>query len=333
MVILKRILSLLLLVSITLTLGSRVKAATPRQDTLTPSIESILSDFHEKCQLAGINSSTEGNSRSASSSDQLIQETVDTLVNAGYEAYNVNKDTFDEVEEVLSTDLNAIGLSEDYSYIVVLSGETPSNGSTRDAYGGTPGNSFSYTYNGTTYTLRYMTVTAANMPMYGKASTVNLLNSKSQTIINNCLNTAITMYLGAVWAPLGTVASLTGFDISDFMPDATATLNLNAATNWTRVFTQVLDYDGSWTYGSSVEYAKSTYYFSGHYYDAATDSYTKVSDDGGDKTEYSDHYFDYTWRKTTAINSLFSIATYDMVGPIKYAYNGEVKITHELNYY
>ncbi len=329
----KRILSLLLLVSLTLTLGPQVKATTPSHDALAPSIEGILSDFHEKSQLAEISSGIEGNSRSVSSGDQLIQETVDTLVDAGYEAYNVNKDTFAQVEEALSTDLNAIGLSEDYSYIVVLSGETPSNGSTRDAYGGTPGPSFNYTYNGTTYTLRYMTVTAANVPAYGMADSVNLLKSKTQSVINNCLNTAITMYLSAVWAPLGTVASLTGFDIADFAPSQTATLNLNAATNWTREFTQVQDYYGDWVYGSSVEYAKSTYYFSGHYYDAATNAYTEVAPNSRSRTVYSDHYSDYTWRKNTAIDNLFGIATYDMVDPIKYAYNGVVKITHELNYY
>lgn len=332
---LTKITSLFLSVVLLLPLLPYAANATPaEQAALENEVISILDDFHTKSQQAQKNENRTTYSMTDCESNKIRKETVQALQDAGYEAYDVTRDSFEQVEQALCTDLDAIGLSKDYSYIIVISGENAPSPSTRDAYGGTPGSSFSYTYNGTTYTMRYMTVTAANVPAYGKVSTVNLLESRSRTVIMNCLNTVITTFLDAAWSPLGTVASLLGFDISNFAPDETASLTLNAATNWTRVFTQVLDpYDEGWFYGSSVEYAKTSCYLSGYYYKASTNAYTPVNADERTATEYSEHFYDAAWRKRTAIDSLFAITTYDTVGPIKYAYGSVVKVTHELNYY
>ncbi len=332
---LKKIICLLLTAVLALLVfaPSAVSAASAKQSTQEKSIESILYDFHTKSQLAQ-NSKNTTYSITENNGDKIRQETVETLQDAGYEAYNVTKDNFEQVEEILATDLHAIGLDENSSYIIVLSGEHPDGVSTRDAYDGTPGSAFTYKYNGTTYALRYMTVTAADIPAYGEASDVDLLASSSQTVINNCLNTAISAYISSVSAPFGTVASILGLDISNFAPAKQATLRLNAATNWTRIFTQVLDpSDSSWIYGSCVESALASCFISGYYYKASTNQYTKISSDEKKTIKYSEHYFDLTWRKETAIESIFSITTYDTVGPVKYTYGGSVKITHSLNYY
>lgn len=329
----KKLIALLLSTALlTSLLPSTAGAVSTEQTTPEQTMISILDDFYTKSLQAQMRGSSTTYSVPGYI-NKLRQEAVIALQDAGFEAYDVTGSTFNQVEQILCTDLHEIGLCEDYSYIIVLSGETPSNASARDAYGATPGTPFDYTYNGTTYSLRYMTVMASHVPAYGMASTVNLLESKSQTIINNCLNTSITLYLDAVASPLGTVASLLGLDISDFAPAQTATLNLNAATNWTRVFTQVQDYDGSWVYGSCVEFARYTYYLSGHYYDAATNAYKSVPANEGGSVKYSDRYHDHTWRKVKAIESLYGLQSYNSTGPIKYYYGGVVKITHNLNYY
>ena len=297
-------------------------------------IANILDEYHAKTRLVQRSENASTYSATGHNSDMLRRETVKALQDAGYAAYDVTKETFDQVEQVLSTDLSEIGLSKDYSYIIVLSGEEISNGLTRDAYGGTPTPSFKYTYNGTEYTLRYMSVTAANVPAYGMASDENLLNSNVQNVINNCLNTAITAYLDAVAKPFGTVASLLGFDISNFAPEKTATLTLTAGTNWTRIFTQVQDpYYGDWIYGSSVEYVNATCFLSGTYYDADENRYVQIPDNETVKKGYSERFYDYEWRKETAIDNLFGRATYDCINKVKYYYGGNHIITHELNYY
>lgn len=53
--------------------------------------------------------------------------------------------------------------------------------------------------------MRTLTVTAADDPLYGKASNVNVLNSKVKTVITNCLNTAIYAYISSISTALGTV--------------------------------------------------------------------------------------------------------------------------------
>lgn len=114
----------------------------------------------------------------------------------------------------------------------------------------TTGSTFTYTYNNVTYSMRYCTVTAADDSAFSKASYCDLLTSSSETLIQNCLDIAISAYLSAVSAPLGTVASICGLSIGDFAPAKSATLGLNCGTNWTRVYTQVYStYDGAWMNG------------------------------------------------------------------------------------
>ena len=134
----------------------------------TPTVESILNNYHEKAFAAQAASDTTSYSpRSGDSALTLEQETVNELNAAGYEAYNVTSDNYDFIEEELGTDLSSLGITNNGSYIVVISGEdsTARSGSGRAIVpqpgDGGAGSSFVYSYEGVNYTMRYVTVTAA----------------------------------------------------------------------------------------------------------------------------------------------------------------------------
>lgn len=290
-------------------------------ETSSCSMDEILLGYHQAVLEMNNTESVRTNS-STSALAQIQADTVEALQQAGYEAYDVNPQTYHDVEDTLDTDFGEIGLKPQYSYIVVLQGNA--------------GNEYTYTYGGTVYTLRNMTITAADDPAMGKASDVDVLKSSSQTLIENCLNTAISAYIFAVSYPLGTVASICGLKISDFKcgnaPEST--LRLNAATNWTREFTQVWsEYDNAWLYASCVEYAEVFSHMSGSYYDAALNKYQPVSQDESSETVPSAHYEDRTWRKRNAvIGYLNACIQYDTTGDVQYKYGGQVKITHRENF-
>lgn len=325
----KRITSLLLAIVITV-LGIPVCAADVVPTTQAASVEQILSDFHIKLHTA--KTAANDNSRAASNSDnnKLLEDTVKTLTDAGYEAYSVTGTTFEAVEEALDTDLSAIGLDPNYSYIVVADGEPP-NTSTRDALYGTPSPSFSYTYNGKTYTMRYLTVTAADDPAYGKTDDYDLLESDFDDFIVRCLDTSIQMTLDNIAAPvpLGTIAGLLGLSVGDIDTSSPMSLRLEGSANWTRVFTQVFDpSDDAWIYGACVEYVNSLLAMTGSYYKAATNRYTTFAKEIDVDTVYSDEYFDLDWRKEKGAYGAVNYWTqYDTAGAVRFRYGGDVVIT------
>lgn len=325
----KRITSLLLAVVI-MVLGSPVSAVDVEPATQTVSVEEILSDFHVKSHAAKAAADTNSRSIPNSDNNKLLEDTVKTLTDAGYEAYSVTGATFEAVEEALDTDLSAIGLDPNYSYIVVADG-TPPNTNTRDASVSGPSDPFSYIYNGKTYTMRYLTVTAADDPAYGKTDDYDLLESELGNFIVRCLDTGIQMTLDHIAAPvpLGTVASLLGFSVGDINTSSPMSLRLEGSANWTRVFTQVLDpNDGLWIYGACVEYVNSLLAMSGSYYKAATNRYTTFAKNIDIDTKYSDKYFDLDWRKEKGAYGAVNYWTqYDTVGAVRFYYDDDVVIT------
>lgn len=253
---------------------------------------------------------------------------MNVLNAAGYEAYNVNRETFDEVQIALSTDLNALNLDPDCSYIIIITGDQADitlNGAS---------STFTHTYNGKTYLMRYFTITAADDPQYGKASTVNVLNSRVKDLIKNCLDTAISAYISSINNVLGTVASICGLSVSNFGTTQTSTLNVNCGTNWTRVYTQVWsDYDNAWLFGSCVEYVSGSAYMSGQYYSASQNKYIPVPPNAVSKTVYSSNYYNYEWRKNYAvIGYINSWIQYNAVGDVKYIYGNRTIVTHKENF-
>lgn len=252
----------------------------------------------------------------------------------GFEAYSVNSDTYESVQEELETDLTELGVESEYSYIIVLdaAGEGSGDAQARASYG----SSFNYTYNGTTYSLRRVTIYTSDDPKMYKNSKVDLLQSASINLINNCLNTAIYAYIDFLSGPLhlGTVAGICGLSIANFGTGGTSRLELNGATTWTRKYTQVWNnYDQRWASGSSVEDVQATSWMTGSYYDAHTNSTQLVPQNKSTKKLYSNNYSNTTWQNQYAIvGYLNSYIQFDTVGTVKYSYGGTVKITHYENF-
>jgi len=266
---------------------------------------------------------------------QIHEKTICELEKAGYEAYYVNENTFDAVQTELSTDLEDLGLDPTYSYIIVV-GEEPikCNVNKNTVYAASTGSEYNHTYNGITYKLRTLTVTAADDPMYGKATTVNLLTSNSQTLLQNCLDTAISAVISSVSNILGTVASICGSSISNLNTSQTSTLNLNGGTNWTVVYIQVYDSMAkTWIIGSSVEYVRAEAYLSGQYYSASQNKYVSVPSNSVSIIKYSSNYSNTTWRNDNAVFGYLILAPqWNIVGDVVYKYGGSTKITHTENF-
>ena len=264
----------------------------------------------------------------------LLRQCKNELVDNGYEAYLVDSENYNQTEQMLNTDLSDMGIKEGYTYLILFDNEGDSN-SSNVASRMTTGSTFTYTYNNVTYSMRYCTVTAADDSSFAKASYCDLLTSASETLIQNCLDTAISAYIYAVSTSLGTVASICGLSISDFAPTKTTSLVLNCGTNWTRVYTQIYsDYDGAWMNGSCVEYVKLSSYLSGYYYDASINSMTAIPGDKSERTKYSSEYYDYAWRKEKAAISLINGngCNYNITGSVSYYYGDTEKITHSENF-
>lgn len=291
-------------------------------------VEEILSDYHLRMQTNSMNSS-EYCISSKTKMEEIREETVNRLKLAGYEAYCVTSETYDEVQEKLATDLGELGINPNYSCIIVIEGnEAKTNGIMPMS---TPSSTFRYAYNGTTYTLRYLTVTADDNPVYGKASTVDILKTDSQKLIENCLNTAISAYISSIHNALGTVASICGLGISSFGTTQTSTLYMNAGTNWTRTYTQVWNTGrNTWSNGASVESVNAFVYMSGQYYDASLNRYVAVPTQQKAAKGLSAQYSNKEWRnRQGVIGYLNSSINYDVVGDVIYKYGGTTKITHK----
>ena len=336
------ILSCVMLVS-----ASPVVAA---EDTpVKPTVEEILSEYHQKAFEAQTAEDTDKTTTysNRSGSKTLEQETVDTLNAAGYEAYNVTAFNYDALEAQLKTDFSSMGLDPNGSYIVVISGEDSDNSHNSRAYGDnlitpTPGPTeggayFEYSFYGSVYKLRYFTITAADDPTYGTTSENDLLDHFSvNEIIQNGLNAAVYAIADhiATGIPLGTIASLCGFQFFDFNETNFERLELIATTNWTRRFIQVWDdYYEAWTFSTCVESVTARSYLSGDYYDPTLNRYVSVEKNEHIATSYTEHYDDREWLHEKAVRSfLNNYISYETTGAVRYYYDDTLIATHWENF-
>lgn len=334
----KKVISILMICVMLVTISPAVAA---NVTSVQPTVEEILSEYHQRAFEAEYDENTDTVSAysrgSGGTSQTLEQEAVEALTDAGYEAYHVTTDNYDTLEADLYTDFSGMGLDPNGSYIVVVSGEDQNDGiSPTSTTPGSVGSSFSYTYNGTKYYLRYVTVTVADNPDCGLATTVDLLESKTLSTIEACLNSAVSVYLDAL-TPffLGTIASICGLNIFEFSTSSTSTLNMNCATNWTVIYTQVWSaYDQMWLYGSSVEYVTVTSNMGGHYYSATYNRYMEVPSNSVSESFDSENCYNYTWRKEQAVRGYLSSQIYrDMISTVRYQYNGQVVVTHHSQFW
>lgn len=332
----KRTISVLLaFVMLTVANVSIVQGAEVSRETA----ENILSRYHqeiaevEQGQPSVFAAEDPNHLESGSNRIREIQENaVAELKASGYDAYDVNPETFETMQEVLQTSFEDIGLDASCSYIIIVDGNDANNSNGEiTPYGA--GSSFNYTSGGKTYKMRYFTVTTADDSGYMKSSTVDLLKSNSQELIERCLDMIIIGYISTISKTLGTVASLSGLSVSQLVNSRESSLMLFGSTSWTRVYTQVWsDYDGAWESCSSVEYASALSTVHGHYYSPSLNE--PVATEGNKKSVQlnSSKYNDYNWRKSQAVNGyMHSVINYDTTGPVRYKYGSEVKITHTLN--
>lgn len=322
----KKVIALVLVISAFLC--SSVFALVPNYDI--PSAETIIGEYQSSVSDLLIDDEISATTQAAEITE--LKSTRDSaLRSAGYDVYYLNDDNLSAIETAIDSDLSEIGIDDGKSYMLAVgTGTTGARGSA--------GTQYTYTYNGTTYTMRNFVVTANDDEAssgFAQSSSVNVLKSSTQSVIENALNTAISAYVSSISNALGTVASICGLSISNFGTASQSTLNLNAGTNWTRVFTQVYSsYDQSWKFCSCTEYVYCFSYMSGTYYNASTNQMTAVPTNQSSKYVYSPNYHSTDWRKQQAAIAFAagSPCKYDMTGAVYYKYGDVAKITHSENF-
>lgn len=257
----------------------------------------------------------------------ICEEVAGQLNELGNEAYAVNGDNYDELEEWLETDLSELGITRDGNYIVSISGEQPAGDAAVLSEEGTV---FTYEYDGVTYYLRYVTVTAADDSRFVQTDQCNLLSTRNSAEIDVCLSAAVdAICIGLnLDIPLGTIIAISKLLRENIGIGGDTTMVLHGGVNWTRIFTQVyLPNSGGWMNGSCVEYAQTYVYVSGTYYSAETNQIEQIPQNESRTTIYSANYSDYAWRKRTAVIYAKNAngCSYDLTDDIKIYYNGKNK--------
>ena len=325
-----------------------VPAAAAEETAARPTVEEILSQYHQAAFEAEMNGeeSAAYSPRSGSNGPTLEQQTVDTLNEAGYEAYNVTADNYDTLEEQLQTDFADMGLDPEGSYIIVIHGEEEQspNGNARlgDLIlpphewepGDGAGGDFTHTYNGTTYIMRYITVTAvdnANDINYNKAAQIDLLQTYGDTFFTNVADTAISMVLDEIFEDLyiGTFLSIMGLSTGADYTVHTGTLTFHAGASWNRRFIQVrLNSSDSWRNGSCVECVDAVACCMGLVMDRTSGHLMPNTSEPCIKTFYSNDYYDTTKQKNNAaIGYQTNVPQVDMVGDIDFYFGYNKVIT------
>ena len=253
-----------------------ISPAVVADDTVPkPTVEEILSEYHQKAfeeENAGEASTAAYSPRSGSSGKTLEQETVDTLNAAGYEAYNVTSENYEELENQLKTDFGDMGLNPESSYIVVISGEESENGNTSnpgsrvmvpvDPGGGGDG-TFTHIYNGTEYRMRYMTVAGQNDERLDQTIIYTLRNSRV-SIDWDDVDTAILSYTSDYMTNPVPVASILSMLTDAFSDDnyirlSNNSINMYARTIWNLQYIQVYNSsNGKWISSQRSEWANSS---------------------------------------------------------------------------
>lgn len=305
-------------------------ASESKESAPHPDIQRIFDDFHTRCMEIESESSTK--SRATTDTERLYSlaksEAIAQLEDAGYWAYDINSNTYDSIEDTLSTDLSQMGLDPNGSYIIVIAGEEPSiNASSSSPQSRTtilP--SFTHTYNGYTCTLRYVYVTASDYSGYSQANSVSIINnSNGSQIIENALNSLVTSAIDSIsgYIPFGTIASICGLSLVNFNTSLSTTMILHGDATWTREYTQVYEENSDvWLSWVSVDYVVVRTFMSGSYYVAHTNIRKNIPDNLKIESRYSEHYNDVSWRKNQAIWGWH-------LGAQRNEYIGNVSIYHD----
>ena len=332
----KKLISVLTAFALLIAFSPAVAAdATPA----TPTVESILNEYQDEV-FADLHSKNNMSvdAKTPRSSDtrlSLEQETINKLTAAGYEAYNVTSENYDTLQRTLKTDLSKLGIFNNNSYIVVISGEEGTRYQPEFPY-------FTYNYEGISYTMRYVTVQAdsTGLNLYTE---VDLLEETGQSVIDNVLDYAFSVICYIVEliegpVPIGSyilsaLSSIVDYGESSINATSNDVYKYAGGTNWTVVYTQIFDYDnGEWITCSSIEYVKMRYWFNHRFYNPAINGYDGEETSGTYGNIYSEYYYDSTWRKEFAVlsyvNPIMNYCQKDTIDYVVYEIEDEEVFTH-----
>ena len=238
-----------------------------------------------------------------------------------------------------------MGLDPDSSYIITISGEDAESNTASginprmivpypvDREGGD--GTFTHTYNGTTYTMRYITVTASDQVELGRTRAVDLFTDHSGEELIDALGrpiaifTALTDYYGLP-SVIGTTYELLTMVSPNAPLNQTASLAFTGSANWTIKYTQVFDtQEGVWKLSASVEYVTRRYSTTYAYYSSSSNQYEYVIHQGDLPTVYSDYYDDTSAVKEQAVLAFEYGGRYlNRIESVSFEYDGEVIMTH-----
>ena len=334
-------------------LASLSPAVAADEMSATPTVEEILSEYYQKAFEAQAHGDTDTSStwsRRGGNAKTLEQETVDTLTNAGYEAYNVTADDYDTLEAELNTDFAVMGLDPEGSYIVVISGEDiyqtdSTDGASTFNISPLPEWDQAPDGGGGTYFMRYVTIVATDVggttgPLFQNStyymSDIEYLNeiagvlgeyvftAAGEKFIESLLDEG-SSYIPDV-GPICTLASLFVDVGGVILQDPLTELDPNAliftaGTSWTRSYTQVYNSDtGNWHTAQCSSYAVSEASFSGGYFcHPETSLPTEFRGVFHSSEVYSPYYNNTEQRKLRAVQGyLDGCIYYDGTGPIEF---------------
>lgn len=283
-------------------------ASAAEEAAAQPTIEEILNEYHAKAfeaQSAGDSGSTSTWSRNTGSSKTLEQETVDTLTEAGYEAYNVTAENYASLEADLNTDFAELGLDPDGSYIMVINGDA-SQRAIGDSEivptpGGTEGGSgIRHTYGDETYTMRSVTIASTADAALQASFNAKILQAVDGWEENEDIYSYLTSWLIAsdgygmtasgaysLWANWSSAESY-------IILDDSSSPTLTATTNWTLRYTQVWDdVLNRWATSQCSSYAVTKAKVEGVVHNHLTAECVAINSGEKTVTVYSSHYNSY----------------------------------------
>ena len=311
-----RLIALFLTLAMVVSLAPAVVA----DDTIPrPTVEEILNEYHQKAfeaEAAGEAIAASYSPRSGFTAKTLEQETVDNLNAAGYEAYNVTAENYEALETQLKTDFADMGLDPDGSYIIAISGEESDDSS---ASGINPramvpvepdygcGDSFTHTYNGTTYTMRYLTVTTTIESKLFRSFSYTLSSDQFSETWQEILFAGLAYSTDAVLkVPIASIFSLlidintdNNFELLD-----NEDVKILGNTTWTLQYIQIHNpTQDAWISAQSSEYAESRAYCSGYLYNSSTNKAQRYIGNESVFTTSSPQFNNYTQRKNIAVSA------------------------------
>ena len=341
----KKVIAMILVFAMLVPLSSAVAAD---EMSAKPTVEEILDEYHRKAferEMQGDTETASTWSRRGGSAKTLEEETVETLTNAGYEAYNVTAGNYDTLEAQLYTDFGEMGLDPNGSYIVVISGgDGEASGNSAGANSrvrpetdleGPPGStgnaSFEYTQDGTTYTMRYVTVTSAT-GMYMAVDSEYDLDPTTwyEKFPSHLMSAGLVAIADSVseefmkgkWLPLGSIASFV-YDVfadDNYTEYDAGILTIFATTTWTAQSIQVWDNnDGRWETAQSSAMAVSTAFCAGYIVNSTTKKRDQFIGEESAVTTVSPKYTNTSQRLADAVYGFTrGIIYWDRTGDINF---------------